>query len=50
MKFTSSNETKVAGKMNEQDAGAVGRLQAYALIIAASLFGLAAVIVAIRWW
>lgn len=33
--------------MNQTDAGKVGKLQAVALIIAASLFGLAAVIVAV---
>lgn len=33
--------------MNQIDAGKVGKLQATALIIAATLFGLAAVIVAV---
>lgn len=33
--------------MNHTDAGTVGKLQAVALIIAAILFGLAAVIVAV---
>lgn len=48
--FSSNNETKVDGKMSEQDAGKVGKLQAYAYIIAASggaFIGLAAIIAAI---
>ena len=49
MKFTSSNETKVAGKMNEQDAGEVGKRLAYAAYYTGILFGWAAIIAAFRW-
>ncbi len=44
MKFNPKLCLKVVGKMNSKDAGTVGKMLAVAVIIAATLFGIAAVI------
>ncbi len=50
MKYTPKNQLKVAGKMSVKGSDEVGRKLALASIIAAILFGLAAVIGSVRWW
>lgn len=47
MKFNPKTHLKVDGKMNSEDAGTVGKMLASAAIIAAVLFGIAAIVAAI---
>jgi len=48
--FNAKTSIKVDGKMNEQDAGIVGKRYSLAALIFASCVGLAALIHVIRWW
>jgi hypothetical protein len=50
MKYNPKNQLKVDGKMSELGADKAGNKLATAAIIAAILFGAAAVIYAVRWW
>lgn len=50
MKYNPKHQLKVDGKMNEHDAGVVGRRLATAGVIAAILFGAAAIIAALGLW
>lgn len=50
MNYTPKNQLKVDGKMSELGADKASNKLATAAIIASVLFGIAAVIAAIRWW
>lgn len=50
LNYRPKHRVKVEGHMHPEDAGVVGKRLANAALLAALLFGMAAILYAVRWW